>query len=128
MPGGDRTGPWGMGPMTGRAAGYCAGFGAPGYMNPMYGRGFGYGRGYGRGGRGGGRGWRNMFYATGLPGWMRAGAPYGYWGPAAPYVPFELTRDQEVEALREQSKFLESSLEEVQRRISELEAGGKEGK
>jgi len=34
MPGGDRTGPAGMGPMTGRAAGYCAGYNVPGYMNP----------------------------------------------------------------------------------------------
>ena len=31
MPGGDRTGPMGQGPMTGRGAGYCAGFGMPGY-------------------------------------------------------------------------------------------------
>jgi hypothetical protein len=35
MPFGDRTGPAGMGPMTGRAAGFCAGFPAPGYMNPF---------------------------------------------------------------------------------------------
>jgi len=26
MPRGDGTGPWGLGPMTGRAAGYCAGY------------------------------------------------------------------------------------------------------
>jgi len=39
MPRGDGTGPLGMGPMTGRAAGYCAGYGMPGYMNPGYGRG-----------------------------------------------------------------------------------------
>jgi len=30
MPGGDGTGPAGMGPMTGRAAGYCAGYPVPG--------------------------------------------------------------------------------------------------
>ena len=35
MPFGDGTGPMGLGPMTGRAAGYCAGFPMPGYMNPM---------------------------------------------------------------------------------------------
>lgn len=35
MPGGDRTGPMGMGPMTGRAAGRCAGYGAPGSMNAV---------------------------------------------------------------------------------------------
>ena len=33
MPGGDGTGPWGFGPMTGRAAGFCAGFPVPGFMN-----------------------------------------------------------------------------------------------
>jgi len=63
MPGGDRTGPWGAGPMTGRAAGICAGYDTPGYMNPAFGRGYGRGggRGYGRGfGVGGGRGWRHQ--------------------------------------------------------------------
>jgi hypothetical protein len=35
MPGGDRTGPAGLGPMTGRGAGYCAGFDVPGYANPV---------------------------------------------------------------------------------------------
>ena len=33
MPFGDKTGPPGMGPMTGRAACFCAGFPLPGYMN-----------------------------------------------------------------------------------------------
>jgi len=42
MPRGDRTGPAGMGPMTGRGAGFCAGFNMPGFMNPTpYGRGMG---------------------------------------------------------------------------------------
>jgi len=40
MPRGDRTGPVGMGPMTGRAAGYCAGYAVPGFVNSMPGRGF----------------------------------------------------------------------------------------
>jgi len=50
MPFGDGTGPRGMGPMTGRRAGYCAGFGQPGFANPIMGRGwsgFGWGRRYG---------------------------------------------------------------------------------
>lgn len=37
MPGGDGTGPVGRGPMTGRAAGYCAGYPAPGFANPSVG-------------------------------------------------------------------------------------------
>lgn len=35
MPRGDRTGPMGLGPMTGGAAGYCAGFPIPGYVSPV---------------------------------------------------------------------------------------------
>ena len=34
MPRGDGTGPVGAGPMTGRAAGFCAGVPVPGYRNP----------------------------------------------------------------------------------------------
>ena len=50
MPGGDQTGPLGRGSRTGRAMGYCAGYSAPGYINPARGRGFwGRGRGFGRG-------------------------------------------------------------------------------
>jgi len=43
MPRGDGTGPMGMGPMTGRGAGFCAGFAVPGYANPI-GYGFGFER------------------------------------------------------------------------------------
>ncbi|MBN1917688.1 MAG: DUF5320 domain-containing protein [Verrucomicrobia bacterium] len=126
MPGGDRTGPMGMGPMTGRAAGYCAGYPVPGFMNPVGGRGFGGGGGRGFGGRGGGRGWRNMYYATGLPGWARAGwwgAPaYGapvYGGPMPMQAP---TRDVERDTLKAQAEYLTNSLAEIKNRIEELES------
>lgn len=50
MPRGDKTGPEGLGPMTGRRMGYCAGKDNPGfYHNSEFG--FGLGRGY-RGGQG----------------------------------------------------------------------------
>jgi len=45
MPGGDGTGPMGMGPRSGRAAGYCSGYAMPGFANLWPGRGF---RGYAR--------------------------------------------------------------------------------
>jgi len=48
MPGGDRTGPAGMGPMTGRAAGYCAGYPVPGYLNPVVSPALWAGGAYGR--------------------------------------------------------------------------------
>lgn len=52
MPRGDRTGPEGRGPRTGRGFGYCAGNDRPGYQTdgPPAGRGFGRGRGFRRGG------------------------------------------------------------------------------
>lgn len=121
MPGGDRTGPWGAGPMTGRGAGFCAGYGMPGYMNPIPGRGAGFGggrgRGMGRGFGGGGRGWRNMYYATGLPGWARSDWPMSYapqWG--APY-----SEKEELAGLRDQAKYFNDALAEIRRRIEELE-------
>ncbi len=125
MPGGDRTGPAGFGPMTGRGAGFCAGYSVPGYMNPIPGRGF-WGRGRG-GGRGGGRGWRNWYYATGLTGWQRAG--YGWPGFAAPaYYPASpypaasaVTKEQELDMLKDQLEFHEETLEGLKKRIAELE-------
>jgi len=123
MPRGDGTGPGGMGPMTGRAAGFCAGYGVPGYMNPAGGRGF-FGRGLG-GGFGRGRGWRNTYYATGMPGWQRAamgGPAWGYAPPAPPYVPYGAPSDATVaEAMKSQAGFLEQQLEDLRARIKELE-------
>ena len=133
MPGGDGTGPGGMGPMTGRAAGYCAGYAAPGYANPVGGRGF---RGFGGGGRGGrgGRGWRNQFYATGLTGWQRAAMGYPAFGgvmpPAATYpAPFApaMGGEQELDALKGQAEYLEDALDGIKKRIGELEAKSGKG-
>jgi Family of unknown function (DUF5320) len=128
MPRGDGTGPAGMGPMTGRAAGYCAGYPVLGFMNPISGRG---GGGWGRGGGGWGR--RNQFYATGLAGWQRAGYDNPAWGGAipsygtAPYAtPYGApTREQELEALQNQARYTEDALDGIRERIGELEAGAK---
>jgi len=112
MPGGDRTGPAGLGPMTGRGAGFCAGYGVPGYIN-------GPGRGYwGRGRGGGGRGWRNWFYATGLPGWARASA----WGAAQPV---ESSPGAEAEALKREQEYLKQDLEDIEKRLKELQKESK---
>lgn len=117
MPGGDRTGPIGMGPMTGRAAGFCAGYPVPGYMNPVGGRGF-FGRGRGFGGGGWGR--RNWYYATGLPGWART----GYAGAAYEGVPIasRFSTQQELDALKGQAEYLEDALNGIKKRIEELES------
>jgi len=122
MPWGDGTGPIGQGPMTGRAAGYCAGYSVPGYMNPVGGRGF-WGRGRGWFGRGGGRGWRHWYYATGLPGWARA---RGWFPPYVPAVhPYAgVSRDEEMNILKEQAKYLKEELDAVSQRLKDLESAG----
>jgi hypothetical protein len=124
MPRGDRTGPAGMGAMTGRAAGHCGGHGMPGYMNPAPGRGRGLGRGRSPRGTGapggsfgsGGRGWRHWFHATGLPGWMRFGGPAARGQTPDPQV--------ERDLLREQAEAMQSELERIRKRLDQLEASG----
>jgi len=100
MPGGDRTGPMGAGSRTGRGMGYCSGFERPGNVySAQVGRGwFGFGRGGGR------RGWRNRFFATGIPGW-------------AAVTP---TPEQETADLHAQANWLKSQLDAIQKRIEEL--------
>lgn len=100
MPGGNGTGPMGMGPMTGRAAGYCAGYQMPGYANPLggcgFGRGFRFGGGRARGfGFGRGSRWGAMPYAA----------------PSA-----ELEQD----ALRSQAENLEAALEDIRKRLADM--------
>jgi Family of unknown function (DUF5320) len=123
MPRGDRTGPMGLGTMTGRGAGYCAGFGMSGYSNVSPGLGFGAGFNWGRGllcrgFSGGRRGWRNWFHATGLPGWMRFG------GSAGPFQ--RPDTESEKQALRSQTQALQSELELLKKRLSEMEGSGGE--
>ena len=114
MPRGNGKGPMGMGPMTGRAAGFCAGNGQPGVTHTGAGRGCGFGGGRGQGGQGrGGRGCRNMYFATGLPGWMRAG------GTTAPTL--AVVTEAEKLALRNQAAALQSELDLINKRLSEFE-------
>ena len=121
MPAGDRTGPRGMGPRTGRGAGYCAGDDVPGYAHAIPGRGFamGWGRGGGRG-----RGWRNRYYATGLPGWARFGYAPAWGAPlTTTYGPYAVppSKEQEADFLKTQAEWLKGQLDAISQRISELE-------
>ena len=109
MPFGDGTGPAGMGPMTGKAAGYCAGYHVAGYMNLYGGRskqygGFNGGFAGGRG-RGSGRGYRHRFFVTGMPGGLRSNAN---------------SPEQEMEQLKDRSELLKQQLDDMQARIDEL--------
>jgi hypothetical protein len=101
MPGRDRTGPEGEGPMTGWGLGDCAGRPAWGVAGRR-----------GRGGRSRGWGWRHWFHATGLPRWARFG-PAPAWAPP--------TREQEAEALKAQAEWLTGELDAINQRLDELE-------
>ena len=117
MPWGDGTGPMGQGPMTGRGAGYCAGYNMPGYANPIPRMGFGRGRGFGRGmGFGRGFGWRSMSFA-----------------PVTPVQPYpqqyQPTReeekqmlDNEAKAIEEEQKALKQELQAIKKRLEELKS------
>lgn len=105
MPAGDRTGPNGMGAMTGRGAGMCTGFATPGYMNAGQvagpGRGLGRGRGFGCGqGFGFGRG-------QGFGRVVNMNAPV----PAATPT---------LDVLKAQSEQLEAQLQSVREQIQTL--------
>ena len=104
MPGGDRTGPQGMGPMTGRRMGYCSGYNSPGYANPgprrFFGRGFG---------------------------WRRWNMPIERVVPVYPAQPQQPTKEQEVTMLEDDAKTVEAEqkalsqeLEAIKKRIEEL--------
>ncbi len=128
MPWGDRTGPWGYGPRTGRGIGFCSGYSAPGYMNPYspggvrwggISRGWGRGRVFGRGrGMGPGRGWAQM-------------NPYIY--PVGPVRPTSAmgpgaygSKEDEMAYLEDMKKSIEEELEGIKQRLKELSEANKE--
>ena len=95
MPGFDRTGPQGMGPMTGGRRGMCGG----GSTQAVYGAGYGYGRGRRQGGGfrfgagyGAGRGFRRY------GGWMP-----GRYNP--PYAPVAV--ENETAMLKADAQYLQ---------------------
>lgn len=103
MPGGDRTGPRGAGPMTGRGAGYCGGNDMPGYAQLGNRMGLAFRRGFG-----GGRGWHHRYNATGLPGWQRV-----IINPAP-------SQEQDLTWLTQEASQLKEQLDALNRRIDEL--------
>ena len=108
MPRGDGTGPMGAGPMTGRAAGYCAGYGIPGFTNQAVG-GRGMGRGLGRGmargrGYGMGFGYRNQAYVP---------VPYPVQAPVMSAEQEKAYLENEMAALKEEQEAMKKRLEEL---------------
>ena len=125
MPGGDRTGPLGCGPKTGRASGYCTGNRMPGYANPA-GRGFGGGAGFGFDRRGGGfgggfgRGRRNRFFFSGGP-WLSRQGAYGF-NRQGGYA--DSIRDEKEYLMAEAENF-KAMLTDINKRLDEISASGK---
>jgi len=112
MPGFDRAGPMGAGPMTGGARGRCnpatAGTIPAGTGGCGYGRGLGLRRGF-RGGSGPGMG-RGRGYGRG----------YGGYPPAAGSA-YPMDAASEMDMLKADADYLEKSMEAINNRIDELE-------
>lgn len=126
MPRGNGLGPNGAGPMSGRGLGFCAGYDAPGYMQQGFGggygsRGRGFRQGFGRGGRGYGLGFRRggmVPQGYGFP-------PYGpEYYPEGPYASY--TKEDEAADLREQADFYKTRLQQLEKRLNDLEKSGSE--
>lgn len=103
MPRGDRTGPLGEGPMTGRGLGYGAGYDSPGYTK---GPGMGLGRGFfGRG--------------RGIFGW---GSGRGYfWRRSEVAPPADLkVQPDSIEQIKSDVQTLQSGLSSLLERLSKL--------
>ena len=120
MPRGNKTGPDGMGSMTGRGAGFCSGSGMPGYQNQYGGR----GQGLGRGNRfAGGMGYGHAYgpgagYGRGMargygPGWDRG---YAY-GPTVSATP-----EAEKQQLQREAEYVEEELKAIRKRLDDLGA------
>ena len=110
MPRGDRTGPDGMGSMTGRGLGYCAGYSSPGFTRgvPRGGAGYGFGR---RGGFGYGRGYGRGFYQNPY---------YGY-----PSYPYPYSKENEEQMLKDELKIIKEEAKNIEKRLDELKAKDK---
>lgn len=104
MPGFDRTGPQGMGPMTGGGRGWC--------RRPGGGGGYGMGYGRGRGGRGFGRG-------------ARFGWGAGYAAPAPSPVVAQPQADT-LDTLRAEAELTRNRLAEIEQRIALMETADDE--
>ena len=105
MPRGDRTGPRGIGPMTGRRLSFCVGSDRPGFDTEPRNLGIGFGHGFGRG-----NGWRGQM---------------GY-GQRHAYGRFS---DEEVQGvskrtlLENDARILKEQLASVEKQLSEIDKG-----
>ena len=112
MPGFDRSGPMGAGPMTGGARGRCNP--ATAGTIPTYAGGYGYGRGLGLR-----RGFRGGF---GPDAGMRRGYGRGYgWYPPDAGPVYTADAADEMDMLKSEADYLKKSLDAINARIDALE-------
>lgn len=108
MASGDRTGPMGQGPRTGRALGHCSGYEDPGYTKGFGGRGRGLGFGF-RGGRG---------HAHGMG--FHFGWPFQGYVPENPCT-YTFSEEDEIKLLKSQRESLEREQKDIEKRLDDLE-------
>lgn len=109
MPGFDRSGPVGLGPMTGGRRGLCSpestGYGTRPAGMFGFGRGMGLGRGF-RGGFG-----RSMGRAFGRR----------FWNQPSYYPVYEQSPEEELNMLKAEANSVKKNLDMINRRIADLE-------
>jgi len=105
MPGYNRTGPTGQGPMTGRGQGACNTFSDTSFQGSGSGRGLGMRRG-------------NRFARTGSGmGFRRRSA----WNQAPAFEPYPEDTAQEISMLKAQADSVKQALDQIYNRIKILE-------
>jgi hypothetical protein len=106
LPRGNKMGPMGFGPRSGRGAGFCAGYPAPGYLNPGPRRGRAFWH----------RGW----------GWCHHPVP----GHSMPYYPgycvSQPNPDDERAILEDQAKMLQAEIDALKTDLKEIERRAQE--
>lgn len=108
MPRGDRTGPNGIGPRTGRGLGYCAGYDTPGYVkSPGLGRAWGRGGGMGRGGFGYGRGWDRGYRVP-------------FYTQYPPPIVSRISTENQITMFKQEKEYLESEMNNIKIAIDEI--------
>ncbi|MBN1382926.1 MAG: DUF5320 domain-containing protein [Deltaproteobacteria bacterium] len=103
MPRGNRTGPIGAGPRTGRGAAFCSGYDIPGFVHVAPVRFFG-------------RGWGERFFARGMGGWAR-----GFW-PSRFFSSSVQNPDMEIDQLKQEVSFLERTISDLKSRMDDLKS------
>ena len=105
MPRGDRTGPRGIGPMTGRRLGFCVGNDRPGFDIESRNFGHGYGQGFGHG-----NGWRGQ---------MGYGQRYAH----GRFSDEEVHGVSQKTLLENDVRILKEQLASIEKQLSEIDKG-----